>query len=365
MSKDNRRRLAICFAVLSLLISSLGPLSSGSAAPVQSGPTLLKYSMQVTANRLVRYWKAPETDNYWSWMPKVNFLVMGPIVAGTVFTVDFINSDGTPWYSVECFSDAIPAGRWTGVGTPAITTHIDKRTTLATGVFGFKIRMKNEVMGTNADLFTGKFKVNKFHVGNNLPQFKNQFEYYVDQDWSLPIGYLWLTTATEPQAPVTVATMWFRGESDSTKLAAYLFYNGKQIASTKESTGGAASDASLLTSGNDTDPRWERWNFRWYNVRAYNTDTSNNNSNFFLLATNPGEYEVKVLRDGDLARSMKFNISAEGKFVDNGVATANKLGWYGLILPVKVLGASDGTWDATAWKTMAYYGNPLTGFSVP
>lgn len=358
------KKLAILI-LFAVCLSSGAPSPGVRAGTPQSGPTLLKYSVQVTANRLVRYWKAPDTDNYWSWLPKVNFLVMGPVIAGTVFTIDFTNPDGSPWYSVECFSESIEAGRWGGVGTPAITTHIDKRTTLATGVFGFKIRVKNEVMGTNATLFTGKFKVNKFHVGNTLPQFKNQFEYYVDQDWSLPIGYLWLDTRTEQKAPVTAATMWFRGDSDNTKLAAYLFYNGKQISSTKDQTGSAASDASLLTSGNDTDPRWERWSFRWYNVRAYNIDTSNNNSNFFLLAANPGEYEVKVLRDGDLARSMKFTIGADGKFVDNGVASGNNLGWYGLVLPVKVLGTSDGTWDAAAWKTGAFYGNPLTGFSVP
>ena len=187
--------------------------------------------------------------------------------------------------------------------------------------------MKNEVMGTNATLLTGKFKVNKFHVGNNLPAFKNQFEYYVDQDWSLPIGYLWLSTQADAKAPVVVATLWFRGESDATKLAAYLFYNGKQIASTKEQTGSEASDASLLTSGNDKDPRWERWSFRWYSVRGYNIDTSNNNSSFFLLNQNPGEYEVKVLREGDLVRSMKFTVGADGKFVDNGVASQNNLGW--------------------------------------
>lgn len=352
-------------AILILFALCLFVVSTTKTRAEQSGPTLFKYSVQVTASRLVRYWKAPEADNYWSWLPKVNFLVMGPVVAGTVFTVDFTNPDGSAWYSVECFSEAIEAGRWGGVGTPAITTHIDKRTTLGTGVFGFKIRVKNEVMGTNATLFTGKFKVNKFHVGNTLPQFKNQFEYYVDQDWSLPIGYLWLATQTDPKAPVPVATMWFRGASDATKLAGYLFYNGKQISSSKEQTGSAASDAMLLTSGNDADPRWERWSFRWYNVRAYNIDTANNNSNFFLLSSNPGEYEVKVLRDGDLVRSMKFSVGADGKIVDNGVASGNNLGWYGLILPVKVLGTSDGTWDATAWRTAAFYGNPLTGFTAP
>ncbi len=357
-------RLSVCLFVLILvgLTSNTPPLTLSTRA-AQTGPTLLKYSIQVTAGRLVRYWKAPDEDNYWSWLPRVNFMVLGPSMTGTVYSIDFTNPDGSPWYSVDCVSEPVAAGNWGVVGTPVVTTHIDKRTTLTTGVFGFKIRMKNEVMGTTANLYSGKFKVNKFHVGNNLPAFKNQFEYYVDQDWRLPIGFLWLTPQ-DPKNPAPVATMWFRGESDVTKLAAYRFYNGKQIASTKEQSGSAASDLSLLTSGNDKDPRWERWNFRWNNVRAFNTD-ENNKSPFFLLSSNPGEYEVKVLRDGDLARSMKFAIGSDGMFVDSGAAKQNNLGWLGLLLPVKVIGNSDGTWDANAWKTEAFYGNPLTGFSLP
>ena len=238
--------ILILFAIyVSTIVASPGVYARDN----QSGPVLLKYSVQVTANRLLRYWRQPDAENYWSWMPRVNFLVMGPVMAGTVLTIDFTNPDGSAWYSVDCFSESIEAGRWGVIGTPAITTHIDKRTTLATGVFGFTIKVKNEVMGTNATLLTGRFKVNRFHVGNNLPALKNQFEYYVDQDWRLPIGYLWLSPQTDPRSPVLVATMWFRGESDSTTLAGYLFYNGKQIGSTKESTGGAYSDAKLLTNG--------------------------------------------------------------------------------------------------------------------
>ncbi len=350
------------FLVFAVFLTPGAQTAATSPMP-QGGPTLLKYSVQITANRLLHYWKQPEVDNYWSWMPRVNFMVLGPVMTGTIFSIDFTNADGSAWYSVDCVSESVPAGGWGIVGTPVITTHVDKRTTLATGVFGFTIKVKNEVMGTNATLFSGKFKVDKFHVGNNLPQFKNQFEYYVDQDWRLPIGYLWLTP-TEPKSPVPVATMWFRGESDDTKLAAYLFFNGKQIASTKEQTGSAGSDAKLLTSGNDQEPRWERWNFRWNNVRAFNSDASDKSS-FFLLSSNPGEYEVKVLRDGDLARSMKFTIGSNGMFVDSGVAKQNNLGWPGLLLPVKVMGTADGKWNALAWKTEAFYGNPLTGFSVP
>jgi hypothetical protein len=51
--------------------------------------------------------------------------------------------------------------------------------------------------------------------------------------------------------------------------------------------------------------------------------------------------------------------------VDSGVAMQNNLGWLGLLLPVKVTGNSDGAWDAIEWKTEAFYGNPLTGFSLP
>jgi hypothetical protein len=330
----------------------------------QGGSPLLKFSIQITAQRLVRYWKQPQAENYWTWLPRVGFNVIGPVNAGTVFVIDFTNPDGSPWYSVDCFSQSVPAGQLGGVGTPAVTTHIDNRSTLATGTFGLKIRMKNEVMGTNEMLFTGKFKVNKFHVGNNLPAFKNQFEYYVENDWLLPIGYLWFSPQIDANAPGLVATMWFRGELDDTKVAAYLFYNGKQIGGTKEQTGSAASDSSLLTSGNDKDPRWERWSFRWGFVRGYNLNT-NDSSPLFLLSKNPGQYEIKVLREGELARSMKFSVGVDGRVIDNGVAKQNNLGWLGVVVPVKVIGVSDGAWDANAWKTDAFYGNPLTGFAAP
>src|SRR5262249_53593374 len=160
---------------------------------------------------------------------------------------------------------------------------------------------------------TGKFKVGKFHVGNNLPQFKNQFEYYIEHDWTLPIGYLWFNPRLNEKAPGLAASLWFRGELDDTKLAAYGFYNGKQIASTKSETGSAGSDSKLLTSGNDKEPRWERWTFYWNNVRGYNVDPYEKSPQLFILSQNPGEYEIKVLRDGELSRSTKFTVGTDGK----------------------------------------------------
>lgn len=347
-------------------VKTLDVSTSESAGRAQAGPTILKASLIVRANRLVRYWKAPDADNYWSWLPELSFVAVGPINTGSAFVIDFTNEAGAPWFSVECDTPSIDATRWQTISTPAITTHIDKRTTLATGVFGFTIRLKNELSGTNTTLMSGKYKVTKFHIGNNLPAFKNQFEYVVDQDWNLPIGYLYFNTPSDQTMPPLVVSMWFRGELDDTKLAAYLFYNGKQIASTKEQTGGASYDSAIFANGHE-GTRYERWKFSWGQVRGWNANTSsaNNTSQIFFLAANPGEYEVKVLRDGDLARSAKFTVGPDGRLVDNGVNQKNNLGGLAMVLPIKVLGAGDGQWDANAWKTDAFYGNPLSGFAAP
>jgi hypothetical protein len=82
-----------------------------------------------------------------------------------------------------------------------------------------------------------------------------------------------------------------------------------------------------------------------------------------MKSENAGDYEIKILYKGHLVRSIKFAVDANGKIVDNGIATANKLGNDRVIVPVQVLGDSDGPWDKNAWKTDAFYGNPLTGFT--
>jgi hypothetical protein len=70
-----------------------------------------------------------------------------------------------------------------------------------------------------------------------------------------------------------------------------------------------------------------------------------------------------VLINNHLARSMKFTVGADGKF-DNGIGKANDLGSDRVILPVQIIGEQDGKWNKAAWKTDAFYGNPLTGFSA-
>jgi len=56
-------------------------------------------------------------------------------------------------------------------------------------------------------------------------------------------------------------------------------------------------------------------------------------------------------------------VGAEGKF-DNPIAASNKLGNNRVIVPVQIIGDQDGQWNRGAWKTDAFYGNPLIGFTA-
>jgi hypothetical protein len=52
------------------------------------------------------------------------------------------------------------------------------------------------------------------------------------------------------------------------------------------------------------------------------------------------------------------------KIVDNGLVKRNNLGTNRIIMPVQVIGSEGPDHDPAAWKTGAFYGNILSGFSL-
>jgi hypothetical protein len=163
--------------------------------------------------------------------------------------------------------------------------------------------------------------------------------------------------------PRLVINAWFRGPKDQTKMAGYLFHNGKQVASTKNK--GSVYEKITITPGTTTtDYLWSRWQFHLTMVAE--TRKSENSSvsypEVYFLDKNPGDYEFKVLYDGKLARTAKFTIGPDGKLVDNGLATQNKMGKGVILLPITILPGVDGKAVTTNYKTGAYYGNAVTGF---
>ncbi len=366
-------RILTGILLMSLLVSGSPALikntaASGKAKAEQAGPTILKRTITVNVRRFLRWWKNPKAAepvyNTYSWVPKINFQVLGPIAGGSQFYVEFDTPDGKPWLKYDMTTPELEADYFDDIKMKDINNdELEKKAiTTPAGIFPFRIKLKNALEGKDDVVFAGKYKVSTYAPNQSIPDYKGKQEFYVDHDWRLPISYLWLDPTKNEDAPILSVQVWFKGEISSSKLQAYIFYNGRQM---KMNVFG--NPVEEVYSAADEPPfKYTLWQFSAYMIRGSNQDTLYNNyPDAMFLNKNPGEYEIKILRDNQLARTAKFTVGQDGKFVDNGFAKNAKLGGARMILPVKITGAGDGKWNMTSYQTEAFYGNPLNGFVAP
>jgi hypothetical protein len=327
------RRLArgVHFAVLTAsLVAALAP----SLRADDDVPTIAKDSVRVEAAR-------GGSDDLWK--PAISFRVNGPIASGSQLYVEFSYPANKAWVKMDCDTSETPKGQWWKIGGCTPPTN---KATAYVGPVDFTISLRNELLGTNLKLFSGKAKFGKFMRAGRYPEF------YVDEDWKLPIGYVWSGGDIGHDGTFLHVGFWYRGNPADAE--AHLFYKGKDIAKYHNSGNGEGDyDASLR--------QWGFVDAMFLGVYPGEIPSDGYDPNF-SLAKNPGEYEVKVLIVNKLARSIKFTVAADGSF-DNGIATANKLGSDRTIVPVQIIGTRE-PFDRLAWKTGAFYGNPLTGFTA-
>lgn len=365
-TRSLRFPLLSSFALIVLLLAAAGSYA-------QDQPTIAKDSVQVTAFTLSSFKGDFKT---FSWLPRLKLRVNGPIASGSQIYAEF--SAGTaPWVKFDCATEEIQAGRWWTTECGGRDGIPEDKGLTYTGPVNFTIKIRNELAGGDVTLFSGKAKVAKVRSNETGPNFVNHFVYYVDQDWNLPIGYVFLEQdeISGWQRPSLSFAFWTRGQYNGA-YEPHLFYGGKEVGKLY-SDGHEVGKPSCSTTEVENNPThitspegqfmWARWRCNFGNVRAWNKTGEANTTMFgplFLMSENPGDYEVKILYKGRLVRSIKFAADKEGKLVDNGIATSNKLGNNRIIVPVQVLGDSDGVWDKLAWKTDAFYANPLSGFTA-
>lgn len=363
----NKKIRLTCAFIIALVIVGL-PVISGSAT--QDQPTIAKDSIQITAFTFNVY-----KGNYdqWSWVPRMTYRVNGPIASGSQLYVEFSLPSG-PWVKFDCSTNNIEKGYWwkTECGGRDIP---EAKASLYTGPVNFTIKMRNELHGTDTTLFSGKMKVAKARSNEVGPKAANKWVYFVDHDWNLPIGYVYLTPGSVHgwKMPDFHVAFWVRG--DAYKFEPHLFYQGKEVGKKfydgteiGRASCGAVVENNTTHYVEDSLPqkaKWARIECDFPNIKGSNTtgEAPSIFGEIFTLDKNPGEYEFKLLWNNKLARSIKFTVQPGGKF-DNGIATANKLGSDIVIVPVQIIGDQDGMWNKTAWKTDAFYGNPLTGFTA-
>ena len=349
-------------------------LVSAANSFAQDQPTIAKDSVQVTAFTLSSY---KGDYKIFSWVPRMQFRVNGPIASGSQLYAEFTVPGIGPWVKFDCKTQETQKGYWWQPECGGRDGIAEDKGITYTGPVSFTIKMRNELMGGDVTLFTGKMKVAKVHSNETGPDYVNHFVYYVDQDWNLPIGYVFYDRDDVAgwNKPLFSFAFWTRGEINGS-FEPHLFHAGKEVGkmfSDGEQVGKPSCGTSEVEDNptHITEPHgqfiWTRLKCSFSTVRGWNKTGEPNTGMFgpmYLMSENAGDYEIKILYKGHLVRSIKFAVDADGKITDNGIATTNKLGNNRVIVPVQVLGDSDGPWDKNAWKTDAYYGNPLTGFTA-
>jgi hypothetical protein len=345
---------------------------SATSAQTADQPTLQKDTLQITA-----YTNNSFKGNYdvWSWVPKMEFRVNGPIASGSQLYVEVMQPGGTaPWLKFDCETGETKKDYWWK--TECGGRQVEDKSITAVGPVNFSIKLRNELAGTTATLLTGRFKVAKTLSNEYGPKAANHFVYFVDHDWNLPIGYVFYTPhpVYNWQFPKFNLAFWIRG--DVYKFDPHLFYKGQEIGRAfmdgmqiGKATCGPTLENNTTHYVNDGVPqkaRWARIECEFPMVtqwdKSNNGQGQSNTNEFFKMGANPGEYEFKLLWNNKLARSIKFTVGPDGR-LDNGIATANKIGTERVIVPVQILGDQDGPWDKLAWKTEAFFGSPLNGFA--
>ncbi len=336
-------------------------------------PTIAKDSVQVTA--FSDGFNTKKNGDTWTWLPSMEFRVNGPVASGSQLYVEYTIPGSAP-VKFDCRTKETPPGERMHTECGGRDGIPEEKASTYTGVFSFAIKMRNELAGADATLFTGKAKALKAHSNEaQVGKFVNHWVYYIDHDWNLPIAYVLYDEDTQRgmKRPILNIAFWIRG--DPYNFDPHLFYQGKEVGKmyyADQEVGKAGCESELDNNTThyvaDSMPqkaKWSRVICTFGNVRGW--DKTGEAPGMFgpayNLSKNPGEYEFKLLWNNHLARSIKFNVKPDGSF-DNGIATANKLGSDRVIVPVQIIGDQDGQWDKASWKTDAFYGNPLTGFTA-
>ncbi|HRI02651.1 MAG TPA: hypothetical protein PLL77_02810 [Pyrinomonadaceae bacterium] len=337
-----------------------GP-SNAQPPTATDNPVLLKTTLDIRCDTENRYWKMPTESNYTSWIPQLKFKVRYAGATKLRLMAEYFTPDGKPWFSETLGTNMSNATEKTvDINSERGSGRFENKSTIATGLFGVKITDSRD----GSVLFQGKFKVGKFKYGPNIPMFKNQNDFFVDQDWNLPIGYVWLNWK-DRNAPAPTVSMWIKGEMRLDDLEARLFYNGEQIATTDD-MGAAESVQQRYPNSleNKETHRWELFNFEWYKYKyAANAQGRNMFRQARFMNDSDGSYTVKVFHKGVQIREASFSV-AGGMIADNGVASSNNFSDGKTIIPVKIMGDRD-KWSSATWKADAFYANPLSGFTWP
>lgn len=323
-------------------------------------PQFLLETLEIKAHNENKYAKAPTQNDYSSWIPQVSFNVMYAASSPKLrYMAEWFNPDGSLWFSEPLEINI--SGDFPNLRSPYESVDINPKAIIAIGTYGLKITDSK----TNQTVFQGKFNIKKIQPD---PKLKNKNLFYVENDWNLPIGYVGFAknytdyeVHTRPRA-----FFWFKGVPDTGQMEGELYLNNQRVATTDK--GGninkLAERGEHCFLARDTCAH-SLISFEWENFVIDNAPSARqNNPNGYFTNDHPGEYTIKIYYNGDQVREAKFTVDAKGRIARNAFSEQIFLKDYRVIVPVKIMGMAD-KYNAASWKTDAFYGNLLKGFTAP
>lgn len=341
--------------------SAAGGASAQTQTAAGSGSlAVLKNLVSVDARTVTSYKGDGST---FSWTPVIKFDTNGSIPSGAHYHAVVSTPAGAPWVEMDCEWVGGSQSNYYQCGGPNFP---EEKGTTAAGVFPFSIRLRDELKGTDETLFTGKVKIEKAPGDDGTPaeRAKKSF-FYPNHDWALPVGYVFYSPADN----FLYTAFWVRGNTNN--VQPHVFYQGKELdyeGTDKASCRDVAEVGDAYIRSVKPAPVWRFVECALHTAIA--REKGNKDDTRHRVMSTPGEYEIKVLWNNHLSRSLKFNVGPDGNFA-GGVPVLYRVRnvdgdrFPGVIVPVAILDEQDGPWDRNAWKTGALYGNPPAGFNWP
>jgi len=303
--------------------------------------------------------KVPNNNHNTSWAPRI---WVDTYFGGDLkprWKVEYFMPDGSLWFSEPLdFRPNIDHSASLSRFMSPDDSNRDKKAIVTGGSFGLKIT------DTRAEttVFQGKFTIVRYKPKDSDPQYKNEVDYYVDNDWRLPIALADLDWATDHATPEI--RMWFKGDLKNDSFEARLLKDGKQIASTDDAPGGINTGERFWAEKQEKDPAlfWHEFIFSWPSrIEFLRTGDGLNQTEFgstTWINQKPGQYTVKIFYDGEQVRETQFTIGPDGTYANTGIAGKAGLSTNTVILPVKVTGTKE-KWNPVNAKALGFYGAQL------
>jgi hypothetical protein len=199
-----------------------------------------------------------------------------------------------------------------------------------TGRIDFEVSFVDPLAGGNRKVGAGHFV-----VGGGA----NDIDFYVSYDWATEVMWVDFMGRGNPALDypgLVVQGIFLQPTERSETMSLHLFHKGKEIASADR----FGNDFTTSARNSKTRQGYGAIGAAWSlpNVVAY--DRRPEKGGFFVLSENPGEYTLKVLRNGELAREANFTIKPDG-IIDRSLNVAANLPHGFTVLRAKVHGQQD------------------------